>query len=342
MSPETKVEQQPVEELFGVVNPDAINAVLLYRPVEQPRPHNAAKGLAALGLCGALLVAALNTHEPSPSGLHQSNTASLETTTTLPPGTTTTTTEQTTTTTIPPQPAKSTPAPPSAPAPTAPPVQAVKPLDIGNDISFPNCSSAIPTTSSFGIVGVNFGSDYTANFCLSEEASKFHNPWLYVNSNYPGDTEAAAKYNATPNVCAAGDVNCLAYDYGYNAGVQDVVYTNHVKVDSAVWWVDVETTNSWQGTVAQHQQDIIGEVQGIEAEHRALYGNSVFAGFYSTTFQWNEITAGLQAGLPVWYATGLGNVPNITDYCHSSSFDGGHLAIIQYLENNLDTDFSCP
>ena len=49
---------------------------------------------------------------------------------------------------------------------------------VGNDISWPNCTSKVSTSTKFGIVGVTAGLGYSTNPCLTKEASHFSNPSL--------------------------------------------------------------------------------------------------------------------------------------------------------------------
>jgi len=68
---------------------------------------------------------------------------------------------------------------------------------IGNDISFPQCGKALPTTQAYGIVGVNGGTANKTNVCLAEQLqwaarSAGNNPnqprvQLYVNTGNPGE-----------------------------------------------------------------------------------------------------------------------------------------------------------
>ncbi|MFL5626037.1 MAG: hypothetical protein ACJ788_10645, partial [Ktedonobacteraceae bacterium] len=83
----------------------------------------------------------------------------------------------------------------------------------GVDIGWPNCTTSVPSVT-FGIVGVTDGLGYSTSPCLAKEASYFKNLSLYVNTGWYNQS---THINATsPKVCATGDNNCLAYNYGYN------------------------------------------------------------------------------------------------------------------------------
>src|ERR1051326_1528465 len=86
----------------------------------------------------------------------------------------------------------------------------------GVDISWPNCTTSVPSVT-FGIVGVTDGQGYSTSPCIAKEASHFKNLSLYVNTGWYNQS---THINPTsPKVCATGDNNCLAYNYGYNAGL---------------------------------------------------------------------------------------------------------------------------
>src|SRR5579883_2936713 len=86
----------------------------------------------------------------------------------------------------------------------------------GYDVSWPNCATKPPSHPRFGIVGVNDGAGYSQNPCLAKEAAWFPSAGLYVNTGWYNQS---SHINPTsPKVCASGDENCLAYNYGYNAG----------------------------------------------------------------------------------------------------------------------------
>src|SRR5579863_1484436 len=82
---------------------------------------------------------------------------------------------------------------------------------IGVDISWPNCTTSIPSVT-FGIVGVTDGQGYSTSPCIAKEASYFSNLSLYVNTGW---YNKSTHINPTfPKKCAKGDNNCLAYNYG--------------------------------------------------------------------------------------------------------------------------------
>src|SRR6476659_5855853 len=115
----------------------------------------------------------------------------------------------------------------------------------GVDVSWPNCSANIPKVA-FGVVGVTNGLGFSTSPCFAAQASKFSNLSLYVNTGYPGATSANAQtYKNTPKTCLDTDLNCIAYNYGYNAGLYAYNAAANAGVRSSSWWLDVETMNTW-------------------------------------------------------------------------------------------------
>jgi len=190
----------------------------------------------------------------------------------------------------------------------------------GVDISFPNCSAAIPKAA-FGVVGVTHGLAYSYNDCLSAQARQFSNLSLYINTGW---YDQSAHINPTsPLVCVAGDSNCLAYNYGYNAAVDAANYAKAQGVWSSMWWLDVETENSWNANVIQNQNSLLGA-------RKALLDNGAgTVGAYSTTAQWQTITGGWKNGWPNWGASTWNTAKQAAKYCKGHEFTGGPTYLIQ-------------
>jgi len=203
----------------------------------------------------------------------------------------------------------------------------------GIDVSYPNCSTSIPPAD-FGIVGVTGGLGFHQNPCLASEASHFRNLSLYVNTGYPGQTYALS-YQNSPRTCQTNDLNCLAYNYGYNAGLYALNYAAGQSASSSTWWLDVETMNTWMNDVSQNIQSLQGETDALKA------AGATTIGIYSTTAQWGAITGGWQNGLPNWGATTWRTAKQAKTYCTGHQFTGGPTYLIQYKAKNLDQDYAC-
>ncbi|MBX4197390.1 hypothetical protein KW801_02435 [Candidatus Saccharibacteria bacterium] len=203
----------------------------------------------------------------------------------------------------------------------------------GVDVSYPNCTAKIPSVA-FGVVGVTGGLGFHPNNCLAAEAANFRNLSLYVNTGYPGQSYGL-KYQNSPKTCDASDLNCLAYNYGYNAGQYALTYAAGHSVSSNTWWLDVETMNSWTNDYSQNIQSLQGETDALKAAGVGTIG------VYSTTAQWGSITGGWQNGLPGWGATTWKTAKQAATYCSGHQFTGGPTYLIQYRGRNLDQDYAC-
>ncbi|HSW85353.1 MAG TPA: hypothetical protein VLF79_01920 [Candidatus Saccharimonadales bacterium] len=205
----------------------------------------------------------------------------------------------------------------------------------GVDVSYPNCSATIPKVA-FGIVGVNNGTVYSTNPCLSSEAGHFAtNLSLYANTGWYNKSTFINPNS--PKACAAGDNKCLAYNYGYNAGVYAYNAATAAGNQSKIWWLDVETMNTWNSDVSQNQNSIQGE-------YNALVDKSATTiGAYSTTAQWQTITGNWKNGWPNWGATTWNNANQAQTYCTGHQFTGGPSLLMQYQNkrSSLDQDVAC-
>lgn len=202
----------------------------------------------------------------------------------------------------------------------------------GVDVSYPNCTASIPKTS-FGIVGVTHGLFYSYNDCLASEASHFSNLSLYINTGW---YDQSTHINpSSPKLCAAGDANCLAYNYGYNAALDAVNYAHGQGIYSSTWWLDVETANSWNADVVQNQNSLQGAYDAV------INNAGTTVGVYSTTAQWQSITGGWQNGWANWGATTWNTSKQAAKYCTGHKFTGGPTYLIQYSGRTLDQDYAC-
>jgi len=203
---------------------------------------------------------------------------------------------------------------------------------VGTDVSWPNCSTRLNTSAAFGIVGVTNGLGYSTSPCLASEASHFSNLSLYVNTGW---NSSSSHVNAiSPRVCVTGDNNCLAYNYGYNAGLYAYNAATNVDVHSTTWWLDVETNNTWSNDAVQNQNSLQGETDALKAS------GITTVGVYSTTAQWQSITNGWQNQLPNWGATTWTTAKQAARYCTGHDFTGGGTWLIQF-KGKLDQDYAC-
>ncbi len=203
----------------------------------------------------------------------------------------------------------------------------------GVDVSYPNCSQKIPKVV-FGIVGVNGGLNFSKNPCLASQSANFKNLSLYVNTGYPGQSYGL-KYQNSPKICSGSDLNCLAYNYGYNAGLYSVNYANSLNVRSSTWWLDVENVNSWTNDPQQNRNSLQGQYEAIIASGASTVGA------YSTTAQWNSITGTWRNNWPSWGATTWTTAKQASKYCTGHEFTGGPSYLMQYKPRGIDQDYAC-
>jgi hypothetical protein len=193
---------------------------------------------------------------------------------------------------------------------------------VGSDISWPQCGRAYPATPPFAIVGVTDGRPYTENPCLVSEyrwARASGVVEYYMNTANPG--------------VALGD----AYNYGFNAARDAYGYaTSHVSAGPGhLWWLDVETDNSWSNDHGANTTVIAGSIAFFRS-------HGVAVGIYSTRFQWGVITGGAAIpSVPNWVPGAESATEAATLCAPSQSFSGGPVAMTQFT-TLFDYDYACP
>ncbi len=142
-----------------------------------------------------------------------------------------------------------------------------------------------------------------------------------------------------------------AYQYGLNLAFQDLeLFFIPAAAGAAVsdspadypWWLDVETTNSWQaGTSGRAMNSAVleGMVAGLQA------AGSGPIGVYSTASQWFAVTGGATSGgplsaLPVWIP-GARKLSAAGSNCQLPAFTQGQVEMTQWAGPALDEDLWC-
>jgi hypothetical protein len=242
---------------------------------------------------------------------------------------------------------------------------------VGYDVSYPQCGRTLPSSAAFGIVGVNNGVLYSTNPCLGTQLAwaqraANHAPAFYANTADPGPAYSShwPSGQTTPQVCdpAANNSTACSYDYGWNGAAdsfaiavkaeQQVNATSLAAATaaaaSAPWWLDVETANSWQTLEPAYGQTPSAKANDIAALDGAVaYLHSVGVaqvGFYSTSYQWVQVTGGSGsrfASLPDWIA-GYSSLSGAKSGCGRLGFAGGPVRLTQYPANGFDADYACP
>ena len=204
----------------------------------------------------------------------------------------------------------------------------------GLDVSWSNCSDSIPKAD-FGIVGTSDGLGYSENPCLASEAGHFQNLSLYVNTGWYAQSNHINP--SSPKNCKSTNEDCLAYNYGYNAGLYAINYADSLGLKSNVWWLDVETDNTWSTHPSQNRNSLRGE-------YDALINSGVQqVGVYSTTDQWDSITNNWLNNWSSWGATTWTTAKQAQTYCTGHEFTGGPSILMQYLPKSavIDHDVAC-
>lgn len=245
---------------------------------------------------------------------------------------------------------------------------------LGIDVSWPQCGKKLPKDHAFGIVGVNGGLANTTNPCLKDQliwakqavgGTAQESVQLYVNTANPGGLNTESwpwdsvdpAGNTAPNpygTCDHGDTLACAWQYGWNRAVEDVLIRFKpaatpagISSDPAsyIWWLDVETENTWK--LGGSQFDYESNVAVLEGMHAYFSSVRGRVGLYSTAYQWGQIvgtavsaTSGLN-GLNNWRPGGA-NLNTAKDACAAAPLTtGGKVVLTQFVYRNLDYNYSC-
>lgn len=231
---------------------------------------------------------------------------------------------------------------------------------LGNDVSWPQCNKELPKGQAFGIVGVNNGLANNTNPCLEEQlewaASSPGLPGqpavsLYVNTANPGSAGSwwpvTDQYPIGRQVhnpygpCREGDYGkACAYMYGW-AKAYDDAYIRGVSNPAAyVWWLDVETENSWSGDKDANR----AVLEGMTDFFQSIDVKGV--GIYSTSLQWGRIVGSVSSTsnlypLPSWLA-GARNAYRAAGACLKEPLTGGGKVVLtQFVARGFDYNHAC-
>lgn len=239
---------------------------------------------------------------------------------------------------------------------------------VGADVSFPQGSGPFPTHAAFGIVGLDWPNAGGANpyrttgidWALGSSAARQGDSsglQYYILAAEPGST-VAANWPRSNRVtggalvvnpygrCTGKDSTACAFVYGWTLAQRDLrlPYTG---VDHR-WWLDVETSESWQpNTDAGHAANraaLEGMLAGLDA------GNVRSVGIYSTRLQWSTIVGDAPGSsplrsLPNWIPIGVGTTSAGTAACSGQPLMDGRIAMVQFVRGTVasgqDYDVRC-
>jgi hypothetical protein len=228
---------------------------------------------------------------------------------------------------------------------------------LGNDISWPQCNKVLPKGQAFGIVGVNNGLANNTNPCLSTQLN-----WastssgttgqpkvaLYVNTANPGlsgswwpssNDYGGATVSNPYGTCDHSDSTACAYIYGYAKAYDDATIRGIANPSAYLWWLDVETINSWETNKVANTADL----EGMAAYFQSIGAN---VGLYSTSTQWGQIAGTTPSSSNLYnlvsWLPGASNQTNAQSKCSARPLTaGGKVTLTQFVSKNLDYDYSC-
>jgi hypothetical protein len=214
------------------------------------------------------------------------------------------------------------PGAPSLRKPSVAPAASINPPQ-GFDVSHPQCARTLPGSGGFGIVGVTGGKPLTTNPCFARQLrwARGRGAYaVYVNTSYPRHTDPATWGRATVRDAVARE---------RAAGIGGV----------AMWWLDVETLNSWVGT--QRENATV-----LDAAAATLQQLGARVGIYSSPAMWAQIAGAWAPSLPSWLARGPGTAADALAACEGRGLTGGRPALAQWVQRTrhgvLDHNLICP
>ena len=165
---------------------------------------------------------------------------------------------------------------------------------------------------------------------------------MYLNVNYARpeyQSFAAHALQGPAGGCEPSQNPCTAYNYGWNAAADAVSRARDAGAEPAMWWLDVETANSWADPPHLGLNALV-----IQAALDMLRSHGMSAGVYSINEMWARIPGrDYRPGVPVWYAetdpaAGHTSAPH---YCDSTyAFTGGAVWLVQWTDS-VDHDYAC-
>ena len=205
----------------------------------------------------------------------------------------------------------------------------------GYDVSFPQCGAAAPT-GSFAVVGVNGGRPFSDNSCLRAQYSAAPTlplPSLYINSGYSKayQSDISSDCSNLSRAVVGLKAQRQAWAIGCTEAESSIQYANQQGATNvSMWWIDVETGNSWSTSNPSLNQYAI---QGIVTR---LGRTGLPVGVYSSAAAWATITRGSftpQGIAADWEAPG--------GACATTGFTNSPVWLLQSIVSGSDADLAC-
>lgn len=241
------------------------------------------------------------------------------------------------------------------------------PTTVGYDVSHPQCGTSLPKDRAFAVVGVNGGIATRPNPCLTEQlrwaaqssGSITAQPrvQLYLNTANPGEVRSFVTTwpdgGMTPyGTCDGANSRACSWQYGWERAQHSVdtffaPAARSARLDSSVdryiWWLDVETMNTWQSGSTDALTRNRAAVEGMTAYLLSRGGR---VGYYSTAQQWAQIVGTVPAGSVLagrlsWLAGATTPAGARSNCAKPSLVPAGRVALAQYVVDDLDHNQSC-
>jgi hypothetical protein len=240
--------------------------------------------------------------------------------------------------------------------------------EVGYDVSHPQCDDALPHDPAFAVVGVNGGLATRPNPCLAEqlawaaeeatgEVRAQPEVQLYVNTANPGRVRDLVTTWPTRGLtpygrCDGDNSRACSWQYGWERAAVTVADFFVPAAEEAGldpdpagyrWWLDVETTNTWQTGSAPARARNRAALEGM-ATRLTVTGAEV--GLYSTGYQWRRIAGPVPEDSPLYeldsWLAGSTTLAGAREACDRDPLvDGGRVVLTQYVADGLDHDHSC-
>lgn len=238
----------------------------------------------------------------------------------------------------------------------------------GYDVSHPQCGTALPEGQAFGVVGVNGGLSTRANSCLSAQLawaarssgalSTQPRAQLYLNTANPGQlidqiTTWPTSGSTPYGTCTGTNSDACSWQYGWERAQHSVTTFFAPAAEAAaadadpadyLWWLDVETYNTWQTGSTSAQEHNRVSLEGMTAY---LNSRGAMVGLYAVPAQWAQVVGAVTWDstlyrLPSWLP-GATSAPGAHANCTRPPLvPGGAVTLAQYVSGGLDHDVSCP
>jgi hypothetical protein len=241
------------------------------------------------------------------------------------------------------------------------------PTTVGYDVSYPQCGKSLPRDRAFAVVGVNGGIATRANPCLATQLAW---AWqssgaianqprvqLYLNTANPGElltqvTTWPESGSTAYGTCDGTNSRACSWQYGWERAQNSVTTFFGPAAKAAgvetsparyAWWLDVETSNTWQSGSAEALARNRAALEGMTSY---LMSRGARVGYYSTHQQWAQIagsvdTGSILTGQPSWLAGATTLTGAMANCAKQALVPGGRVMLTQYVVGNLDRNSSC-